>query len=135
MSQDTQNQTMQEGKDEFSIYELFILALSILSLLVILVIYLPFVANTETAIAYDLDFILSLIFLADFIHRLYQAPDRKRYFKSAGWIDLAGSIPFFPIFRLFRVARALRTIRIARRMGGREVLRYYKENGWWSGGK
>lgn len=128
MSQDANKQTTKEGNDEFSIYELFILALSILSLLVILVIYLPFVGNTETAIAYELDFVLSLIFLADFLHRLYRAPDRKHYFRNAGWIDLAGSIPLLPIFRLFRIARALRTIRIAQRMGVREVLRYYKEN-------
>jgi len=128
MSQDERKQTALEETQEISAYDLFILALTILSLFVVLVIYLPFVGRTENSIAYILDRLFSLIFLLDFLHLLYRAPDRKRYFKSEGWLDLAGGILFLPIFRLFRLARALRIIRTVRRMGGRVVLRQYREN-------
>jgi len=128
MSQNAEDQVSVEENQEVSAYDLFILAITVLSLFAVLLIYLPFVANTETAIARDLDAVYCLIFLLDFFRQLYRTQDRKRYFLSGGWMDLAGSLPFLPIFRLFRIRRALQIIRMARRMGGRAVIHGYKQD-------
>jgi len=128
MSQNAEDQVSVEEKQEVSAYDLFILAITVLSLFAVLLIYLPFVANTETAIARDLDAVFCLIFLLDFFRQLYRAQDRKHYLLSGGWMDLVGSIPFPPFFRLFRIRRALQIIRMARRMGGRAVIHGYKQD-------
>lgn len=136
MSQDVRKQTTSEQAQEISVYDLFILALTILSMFVVLVIFLPFVGRIENTIAYNLDGLFSLIFLFDFLHLLYRAQDRKRYLKREGWLDLAGSIFLLPVLRLLRLARAWRVLRVARQMGGRAVLRQYRghvaESAFWT---
>ena len=128
MSQGVPKQSSLEESQDISVYDLFILVLSFLSLFTLLVIFLPSVGNTENSIAFYLDTIFSLIFLADFFYSLYWAQDRKRYFKGRGWMDLVGSIPLLPILHFFRVARALQILRDARRMGWRSVLKKYRQS-------
>lgn len=135
----TQNQaptSPSESVNDFTTYDLFILLLSLISLIVMLFILLPFSKLREREIAYGLDFIISLVFLADFFRSLRRASDRRQYLRAGGWLDLLGSIPGLPIFRLFRIARALRIIRTMRQMGGRAVLRAYRadigESAFWT---
>lgn len=69
-----------------------------------------------------IDLLVCLIFLVDFIVRLSRAPDRWRYFRSWGWIDLASSIPSIDLLRLGRLARLGRTIQVLRALKSMRVL-------------
>jgi voltage-gated potassium channel len=61
--------------------------------------------------------VLTLVFLPDFLRRLYVAPWKRGYFfRGAGILDLLGSIPL-PGFRLLRLVRVTRAIRMLRRYG------------------
>lgn len=54
-----------------------------------------------------------LIFSLDYGIRLYQASDKKIFFKS-NLLDLIAIIPFSSFFRLFRLARLLRILRLTK---------------------
>jgi voltage-gated potassium channel len=64
------------------------------------------------------DFALCGFFLYDFISRLKNSTDRKKYFFTIGWIDLISSIPlihelrFGTVFRVFRIIRILKSIKL-----------------------
>ncbi len=60
-----------------------------------------------------IDFMICLIFLADFFYFLNESENKKAYFKKY-WIDLVASIPFMTFFRFFRVVRVVRIIRLTR---------------------
>ncbi len=104
-----------------TIYELFILAISILS-----IVNLVFLSIFEFESSYWwlvalVDIALTLIFVIDFIYRLRTAPSKRGYLgRGGGVFDLLGCVPGLRIFRLFRIVRAQRIIR---RLGGRRVLR------------
>ena len=119
---------MEVPERNYSVYDLFILTISILSLIVMVVYYLPTVGQTETDIAFALDTVLSFIFLYDFFRSLNKAADRWKYFKKGGWLDLLGSIPAVTFFRIFRIARIMRILRIIHRVNLSELLEVYREN-------
>ncbi len=103
-------------------YEVFIVALSIFSIGNVVILLGPFDDDTKT-VALIVDLVLTPIFLADFLLRLYRSHPRSTYFiKHQGWLDLIGSLPF-PLFRLFRSVRIVKAIRRVQAMGGRPVLR------------
>lgn len=104
-------------------YELFIVGLSILSLFNVAIAVLPFEDDTKQ-VALIVDIVLSLIFMADFLGRLYLADPRREYFiDRQGYLDLLGSLPL-PILRIFRVVRVYRAIVRVSAMGGRRVVRH-----------
>ena len=103
-----------------SSYELFILALSILSLVNLVLLILPISGNVKD-IVFIVDAGLTVIFVSDFLLRLFSSPSKSGYFlRGGGWLDLLGSLPTLRIFRLFRV---IRVMRLLRQEGGRQVLR------------
>jgi voltage-gated potassium channel len=112
---------------ESSTYELFIGALSVLSVFnLILVLIAPERALSQ--IAYQMDALLSSIFLLDFAARLWQAPSRSGYFfRGFGWMDLLSSLPF-PQFKILRTFRIVRVARLVRRYGARGLLRDFIAN-------
>jgi len=65
-----------------------------------------------------LDFWICMIFISEFVIRLWKGSDRKRFLK-AHWIEIPGMIPFtvmggsaaLRIFRLFRLARVFTMMR------------------------
>lgn len=68
----------------------------------------------QIAFIQRLDFIIALIFLADFSLGMYLADSRGRYFKQ-NWPDLLASIPITEgVFRAFRMLRILRLVRVIR---------------------
>lgn len=108
-------------------YEIFILVLSLLSL-VNWVLY--FVLNNQDVIRviYIVDLLLSLIFLADFLYRLFTAESKSRYFFSQlGWLDLVGSLPF-PQAKIARLGRVIRAFLLLRELGIKHVLREFIPN-------
>ncbi len=105
-------------------YDLFILVLTIFALLVAaMLLLLPLQPSVE-AILLWVDFLLCLVFLFDFILRLWLAPNRIFYFfQKGGWLDLLGSVPIVPGLpwtALLRLARLNRMVRIVQRLKGED---------------
>jgi voltage-gated potassium channel len=103
-------------------YEIFIAALSLLSLVnIVLESLLRFPATRN--VIYAVDAVLSIVFIIDFLVRLWRAPARADYFfRQYGWADLLGSLPFLH-FKILRIFRLIRVIRLLRRHGTRAIVR------------
>lgn len=54
------------------------------------------------------------IFFLDFLLRLRQADDRRRYLLGTGWIDLLSSLPALGVLRLGRLVRIVALLRLLR---------------------
>src|SRR3954452_21703300 len=95
-------------------YEIFIGLLSILSLVNIVLLALLRDEGLQTVV-YAIDWLLSIVFLIDFLTRLRRAPSRLDYvFRQFGWADLLASLPF-PQVKILRVFRLIRVTRLLRR--------------------
>lgn len=70
------------------------------------------------------DFVICLIFIADFIVRLYKAPSKLSFLKW-GWLDLLSSVPMFDFLRWGRLVRIVRILRILRAFRSTKVLLTY----------
>ena len=69
------------------------------------------------------DGVMSVIFFADFMQRLWRAHPPSDYFwHHYGWLDLLGSLPV-PGFRIFRILRVVRVIGRLHERGGRRLVR------------
>jgi voltage-gated potassium channel len=60
-----------------------------------------------------LDFIICLVFIAEFTVRIWKEEDRKGYFRTH-WLEIPGMIPFtaFKVSRTFRIFRLFRLVRV-----------------------
>jgi voltage-gated potassium channel Kch len=100
-------------------YELFIGALSVLS---IINLFLYYVINNSvvSGVVVIIDGLLSLIFLVDFLFRLFTADSKSRYFLvQFGWADLLATLPF-PLAKILRLFRSFRAGRLmGKRLGNR----------------
>ena len=103
-------------------YEIFIGILSILSIVNLVLAY----AAQEQSLATVLEVmngLFSMIFLADFLYRIFTAPSAGTYFfKHFGWADLLASLPFAQL-KFLRVFRLIRVYRLLRDVGIRTVGR------------
>ncbi len=96
------------------IYELFILCLCVIALLQLAAVTFFTVDEAAETILFYTDFLICIIFLADFAYRLLKAPSKWRYLITWGWIDLVSSIPAIDVLRWARIVRVLRIIRVLR---------------------
>lgn len=119
---DTKNseQRHSNARTRSTVYELFILVLTVFSLVVVALILLWPEDGAEKVVLLRVDFLISVIFLIDFLLNLWRSQRRVDYFfKKGGWLDLLGSIPAVPELpwtALFRLARLNRFVRIGRRL-------------------
>ena len=96
-------------------YEIFIGILSILSIVNLVLMYVVQEKSLDTVLTV-MNGIFSVIFLADFLYRIFTVPSAGAYFfKRFGWADLLASVPvaqfkFLRVFRLIRVYRLLRDV-------------------------
>lgn len=99
---------------ELNAWDIFLVLPSAYVLLMLSAEVLLSADNEARAMFKMLDTPICLLFLGDFVWRLWSAPDRLRYLKW-GWVDLVASIPAFDLgrwgrlLRLFRIARAIRS--------------------------
>ncbi len=101
-------------------YEIFIGILSILSIFNIVLIYAVRDPNLDTVID-AINWLLSIIFLADFTYRLLTAESKTRYFfRRFGWADLLASLPL-PQAKILRVFRLVRVFRLLRTFGVKQI--------------
>lgn len=68
------------------------------------------------------DTLACAIFFADFLVSLRRAPDKWRYLRTWGWLDLISSIPTFDAARWGRAARIARLLRLFRGIKAAAVL-------------
>jgi voltage-gated potassium channel len=67
--------------------------------------------------------LFSVIFLADFLYRIFTAPSAGAYFfKHFGWADLLASLPFQQ-FKVLRIFRLIRVYRLLRQVGTKTIGR------------
>lgn len=122
-----QKNNKKESDSSFSSYDLFVAVLSVLSIFNI-VLYFVFDSKSILYVIGIIDFILSLIFFIDFLHRFLTAKSKSRYFiLGYGWADLLASIPLpqFKILRLFRIVKAYSMIS---EIGPRNVVKDFFKN-------
>lgn len=101
-------------KERVSGYELFMLVLCAAALLALVVERTaPFTPEARHMFQYA-DLAVCALFFGDFLRSLVKAPDRWRYFRTWGWIDLLSSIPMVDALRAGRLARILRIFRLLR---------------------
>jgi voltage-gated potassium channel len=124
----TKSPTAEEIGRRNTIYELFILVLTILSLLVAVSLLVLPVAEVTNRYLVGVDVVLCVVFLADFLGSLYSASDKRAYLVKGGWLELGGSIPALPILRFGRLARAVRAVRNIRGRRLRDVEREFSGN-------
>jgi voltage-gated potassium channel len=109
-------------------YEIFILLLSILSLMNIVIFILPGMDPLVKGVISIMDIFITLIFMLDFLYRLFTADSKSDYvLKQSGWADLLSSLPFqaTKVFRLFRVVKI---VRLSRAYGPGTLVRELREN-------
>ncbi|SFT46268.1 ion transporter [Arthrobacter sp. ov118] len=103
-------------------YEIFIGILSILSIVNLVLLYVVQEQSLDTVLTV-MNAVFSVIFVADFLYRIFTAPSAAAYFfKHFGWADLLASVPLAQ-FKILRVFRLIRVYRLLREVGIRTVGR------------
>ena len=107
-------------------YEIFILLVSLLSVFNLLLSWVPGIDPDAVNVIVVINFFLTIIFLSDFLYRLFTAGSKTHYFfRDWGWADLLASIPALRILRLFRVFKAWRLLN---KYGARNILGKLKQH-------
>lgn len=103
-------------------YEVFIWLLTVLSIFNVLLVVVLRDENV-TAVIIRINRLLSLIFLGDFLFRLYTAESRHTYFlRHFGWLDLLSSLPVVGV-QVARLVRLIRTTRLLDASGEKNIVR------------
>jgi voltage-gated potassium channel len=95
------------------LYEIFILAISLLAIINILVTLITSDPGMDQVLVI-VNFAISLILLFDFCFRFFTSKRKFHYFfYRYGWLDLLGSFPIYwlPVFRIVRILRVVRFLR------------------------
>jgi voltage-gated potassium channel len=104
-------------------YEIFIGILSILSILNLVLVYVFRSDPSLQTVLSVMNGLFSVIFLIDFLYRIFTAPSASRYFfRDFGWADLLASLPFAE-FKVLRIFRLVRVYRLLRKLGVRSLVR------------
>lgn len=103
-------------------YQMFMLALSVYALVLLLARWVPGLDAEAIQVLEYSDTAICVLFLGDFVWSLWIAPDRWRYLRTWGWLDLLSSIPVLDAARWGRAARIARLLRILRSLRAAKVL-------------
>lgn len=99
-------------------FDLYLMGLILVSLLVLMIESLPSLSPTTRYVFYIIEWILSVIFVIEYILRIYVTAKPFKYIASAwGVIDLLSILPvlflaFYESTHYFRIIRILRLIRV-----------------------
>lgn len=105
-----------EEAPKIGFFDITILVLSLYVMGVMLVQTLFLLPPELNTLLNQIDFLVCVVFIADFCVRFRRAPSKLAFLKW-GWIDLVSSIPVFDFLmvgRLFRVIRIFRILRAFR---------------------
>ncbi len=103
-------------------YQLFMLVLCLYALAALAAQSAVKLAPETRGILDYADYAVCAMFLCDFLISLWQAPDRRRYLLTWGWVDLLSSIPTVDAARWGRAARVLRIFRVLRGLRATKIL-------------
>jgi voltage-gated potassium channel len=118
------NRDMQDTKDPG--YEIFIIFVSVLSVINLVITWIPGIEPDALNVLQVINFFLTIIFLSDFLYRLFSTNSKSHYFfRDWGWADLLASIPALRILRLFRIFKAYRLLH---KYGTRNILTKLKKH-------
>ena len=99
-----------------TVYELFILLLSVLSIVNAVVVAASWLAGRTgpaSEVVLAIDAMITPFFLGDFAYRLLRADSRRGYFlRRYGWADLLASVPILRLLGVVRVVRVVRSFRL-----------------------
>jgi len=110
--------------DDFNLFQLVILILSVYVLIVFAVQTMVPLSAQTTQILDGIDLVVCAFFLLDFFFRLWKAPSKIGFMKW-GWIDLISSIPVLPMFYHMRLLRIIRLLRILRAFRSTKIISHY----------
>ncbi len=68
------------------------------------------------------DFAVCAVFFADFLRNLRAAPDKWRYLRTWGWLDLLSSIPMADALRVGRIGYVIRIVYLLRAARATRVI-------------
>lgn len=114
--------TMTRPAQPSSGYQIFMLALCLYSLAILAYQASRPIDPATIRILEYADFSVCVVFLADFLFSLFRAPDKWRYLRTWGWLDLLSSIPTLSAARWGRAARVLRIFRVLRGLRAAKFL-------------
>lgn len=103
-------------------YQIFMLSLCVFALMALGLERFADLSPSAIGILQLADLAVCVLFLGDFLHSLATAPDRWRYLRTWGWIDLLSSIPSVSVLRVGRAARILRVLRVLRGVKATRLL-------------
>jgi voltage-gated potassium channel len=106
-------------------YQLFMLVLCIWALTILASDRIFGFSEPTKAILQYADNVVCLLFLADFAYNFVKAPNRWRYMRTWGWIDLLSSIPALDALRLGRFARLVRILKVLRAVKSARGVAHY----------
>jgi voltage-gated potassium channel len=107
-------------------YEIFILLVSVLSVINFIIAWVPGLDIDAVHVLVVINFFLTIIFIADFLYRMFTATSKRHYFfQNWGWADLLASIPALRILRLFRIFKAYRLLK---KYGARNIFGQLKKH-------
>lgn len=103
-------------------YVIFMLFLSLFALAALAVEETVSLSPGTRTILRHADTLICVLFFLDFVYLVWRADNRKIYFLTWGWLDLASSIPVLPSFRWGRAARVMRILRVLRCIRSARIL-------------
>ena len=120
---------MKETNNELknTTYEIFMGLLSVLSIVNLVLLYV--IKSDEISMVVGImDAVLTLIFMTDFLFRLFTADSKMTYFlKQFGWADLLASMPF-PQLKILRLFRVIRVWRLLNELGPKGIVDEFVSN-------
>lgn len=116
--------TQEEIKENATIFQIFMVVLSVYVLGVLFVETMFKISPEMGGLLEQIDSFICLIFLGDFFYRFYRAPSKWKFLRW-GWIDFISSIPTFDLFRGGNVFRIVRIFRILRAFRSVKILMRY----------
>ncbi len=119
---------MSETKPKVTIWQIMMLFLCVYVLIVLFVDTIFKLPHETSALLNQIDNVICLIFIGDFVFNFATAKSKLGYLKW-GWIDLLSSIPNLQILRWGRFARIIRILRILRAVRSTKlILKFFFEN-------
>ncbi len=103
-------------------YQLVMLVLCLYALGVLAAQTVMHLDPRTSAILNQADYVVCVLFMADFVISLVRAPDRWQYLRTWGWIDFLSSIPTISPARWGRAARVMRVFRVLRGLRATKIL-------------
>lgn len=106
--------------EPITIFQIVILVLSVYVLIALFIQGMFDLSDEMDSLLFKIDFLICLVFQADFFHRLYKAPSKAQFLRW-GWIDFVSSIPMlttsragrmFSVVKIFRLLRAFRSVKV-----------------------